>query len=258
MSSCRRNTRSTSVHASCIAASSAAFTSDGSGPAAGNSRSRLHQATEQQRSFVADAAHELRSPIASIRTQLDVALATSTDTAEWVAVAHDVRTDVDRVGRLADDLLFLAKLDSGVPPRPVPLELTALLDVEAPPVWVTADPTALQRAIGNLVSNAQRHSRTTVEVGVEVRDGNAIITVDDDGPGIAPADRGRVFDRWLRLDEGRARDDGGAGLGLSIARSVAHSHGGDVTISASPTGGARAQLWLPADTRESPTSALEE
>ncbi len=206
---------------------------------------RLHQATERQRSFVADAAHELRSPIASIRTQLDVALATSIDTAEWVAVAHDVRTDVDRVARLADDLLFLAKLDSGTPARPVPLELAALLDIESPPVWVTADPTALRRAVGNLVANAQRHARSDVDVGVDVIDDNAVVTVEDDGPGIAPADRERVFDRWLRLDEGRARDDGGAGLGLSIARSVARSHGGDVTLSASSKGGVRAQLWLP-------------
>lgn len=208
---------------------------------------RLHRATEQQRSFVADAAHELRSPIASIRTQLDVALATSADATEWVGVAHDVRTDVDRVARLADDLLLLAKLDSGAPAVPVSLELSAMLDVEAPPVWVTADPAALRRAVDNLISNARRHAHSAVDVGVEALDGKAVVTVDDDGPGIALDDRERVFDRWLRLDEGRARDDGGAGLGLPIARSIARSHGGDVTLSVSPTGGVRARLWLPAD-----------
>ena len=206
---------------------------------------RLHRATEQQRAFVADAAHELRSPIASIRTQLDVALATSADNEEWVKVAHGVRLDVERVGRLADDLLLLARLDTGTSMRRQRVDLGALLELGSAPLWVSVDQQAVRRAFDNLISNARRHATSTVEVMGEQHDGVVVVTVDDDGPGVAPADRERVFDRWLRLDDGRARDDGGAGLGLAIARAVARSHGGDVTLTDAPLGGARAQLRLP-------------
>ncbi|MDX6310350.1 MAG: hypothetical protein QOI06_3396 [Nocardioidaceae bacterium] len=209
---------------------------------------RLHQATEQQRTFVADAAHELRSPIASIRAQLDVALSTGPDAREWAKVAHDVRTDVERVGRLADDLLLLAKLDSGGSLQRDLVDVSALLDLTAPPLWVRGDPRALRRAFDNLVSNATRHAVSRVKVTGDLRDGVVVVSVEDDGPGIPVADRERVFDRWLRLDDGRARDEGGAGLGLAIARSVARSHDGDVTLAESPLGGVRAELRLPTAT----------
>lgn len=214
---------------------------------------RLHQATEQQRSFVADAAHELRSPIASIRAQLDVALSTAPDAREWVEVGHGVRTDVERVGRLADDLLLLARLDSGGSLQRDLVDISALLDLATPPLWVRGDPRALRRAFDNLMSNAQRHAASRVQVSAEWRDGDVVVSIDDDGPGIPAADRERVFDRWLRLDEGRARDEGGAGLGLAIARSVARSHHGDVTLAEGPLGGVRAELRVPAATGVPPT-----
>jgi signal transduction histidine kinase len=207
---------------------------------------RLHAATEQQVSFIADAAHELRSPIAAIRTQLDVALSMPTDATEWEQVARDVRTDAERVSRLAEDLLLLARLDSGAPPRRVPVDVRALAGLVGDPLEVEGDPQALQRALDNLVANARRHARRHVRVGAEEVDGAVVLTVDDDGDGVAPADRERVFQRWLRLDDARDRDHGGAGLGLAIARSVARSHGGDVTLTESPLGGARAVLRLPA------------
>jgi len=207
---------------------------------------RLYGATEQQRTFVADAAHELRSPIASIRAQLEVALSTPTGGPQWSEVATDVLTDVERVGQLAEDMLLLARLDSGAGPRHVRLDAREVLGLAGPPAWVDGDPRALRRAFDNLVSNAHRHARSDVEVSSEVAGGWVVVTVDDDGPGIAPTDRERVFERWLRLDDARARDAGGSGLGLAIARSVAHAHGGDVVLEESLRGGVRARLRLPA------------
>jgi signal transduction histidine kinase len=202
--------------------------------------------TDSIRTFVADAAHELRSPIASIRAQLEVALSTPTGGPQWSEVATDVLTDVERVGQLAEDMLLLARLDSGAGPRHVRLDAREVLGLAGPPAWVDGDPRALRRAFDNLVSNAHRHARSDVEVSSEVAGGWVVVTVDDDGPGIAPTDRERVFERWLRLDDARARDAGGSGLGLAIARSVAHAHGGDVVLEESLRGGVRARLRLPA------------
>jgi len=210
---------------------------------------RLHRASEQQRTFVADAAHELRSPIASIRTQLEVALTTPTDAAEWATVGSDVLKDVERVGRLADDMLLLARIDSGAVQRHERIDIRHLLGLPTGPLWVAGDKEALRRAFDNLVANAHRHARGTVKVTAELVGDDVVVMVDDDGDGVPPADRERVFERWVRLDAARARDQGGAGLGLSIARSVARSHGGDVTLETSPLGGARARLRLPAAAR---------
>jgi signal transduction histidine kinase len=207
---------------------------------------RLHSATEQQRAFVADAAHELRSPIASIRAQLDVALATPTSSAQWRELAADVLQDIERVSRLAEDMLLLARLDSGATTRREVVDVAGLLGLSGEALWVEADPVMLRRALDNLVTNAERHARREVEIQARGVEGLVVVTVDDDGPGIATPDRERVFERWLRLDDARARDDGGAGLGLAIARSIARSHGGDITIEDSPLGGVRASFWLPA------------
>lgn len=213
---------------------------------------RLHLSAEQQRSFVADAAHELRSPIAAIRTQLEVALSTPTDAAGWAVVGADVLDDVKRVGTLAEDMLMLARLDSGASLRRGLVDLDDLFGLRTRPLWVDGDPVALRRAFDNLVANAERHAQQDVSVTGERVDNDVLITIDDDGAGIAPIDRERVFERWLRLDDARARDDGGAGLGLAIARAVARTHGGDVTLADSPLGGVRAQLRLPAATHETP------
>jgi signal transduction histidine kinase len=207
---------------------------------------RLHQAAERQRTFVADAAHELRSPIASIRTQLEVALETPTDAADWPRVAAEALRDVERTGRLADDMLLLAKLDSGVATRRERVDMTSLLGLRGSALWVDGDARALRRAIDNLLSNAHRHAHSTVEVDVHREGLNVVVTVDDDGAGLTADDRERVFERWMRLDDARARDEGGAGLGLAITRAVARAHGGDVTLEDSPLGGVRARLRLPA------------
>ncbi|GAA3731840.1 HAMP domain-containing sensor histidine kinase [Plantactinospora mayteni] len=227
---------------------------------------RLESARARQRAFVADAAHELRSPLANMRTQLEVAQRLGPAT-EWPAVADDLLADTQRLSRLVDDLLLLARFDEGTarPPRAAePVELGELLTevaerypaaplrVVAPrfPLWVLAEPDALARILGNLLDNAVRH--TTSEVALEAGPGGwtgpayHLVTVTDDGPGIPAGDRDRVFDRFTRLDDARARDAGGAGLGLAIVRELVRRQGGTVTLGdAGP--GLRVEVRLPAE-----------
>jgi signal transduction histidine kinase len=210
---------------------------------------RLHAAGEQQRTFIADAAHELRSPIASVQTQLEVALTTSTDAAEWPTVAADVLADVQRLSRLADDLLLLARLDARQPASDAVTDLGRIADAHGPSFFVVGDEIALRRLVENLLTNARRHAVSRVDVHVAADADVVVVTIDDDGPGIAAQDRERVFERWVRLDAGRSRDDGGSGLGLPIARSIARAHGGDIVLDTSPLNGLRAELRLPRATR---------
>jgi signal transduction histidine kinase len=233
---------------------------------------RLGAAQERQRGLVSDTAHELRSPIASIRAQLEVAL-DHPDSQDWAQTAADVLTDTLRLARLAEDLLVLARLDERDRPRPprrdldlgdlaaeevsrhadtrVPVEL-----VGAPAATVTGDPDGLHRMLSNLIDNAVRYARSRVTVSVAMDAKCVRLVVADDGPGIAPADRERAFGRFTRLDEDRSREDdsaGGAGLGLAIVRAIAQAHGGSARLEdASP--GLRAVVQLPAATR-SPTAA---
>jgi signal transduction histidine kinase len=219
---------------------------------------RLEAARNRQRAFVGDAAHELRSPIASLRTQLDVAA----HLGEPPAVA-DLSVDVDRLRRLVDDLLLLARADEADPSlrRREPVELGCLLgEVTAGasggriPVslstvdgqlWTVGDAGALRRVVDNLVANAVRHASTRVTLGIRRNGDTVVVTVTDDGPGIAQADRTRVFDRFTRLDDARTRDDGGAGLGLAIVAELVRLHGGTVTLGdAAP--GLVAAVTLPA------------
>ncbi|RZS45109.1 signal transduction histidine kinase [Herbihabitans rhizosphaerae] len=197
---------------------------------------RLEKSADQQRRFIADAAHELRSPIASARTVLEVAL-DSPDRANWPAVADDAVTDVRRLQHVADDLLLLARFDAAQPAPTAPVDLGELVR-EFEGVTVRVDGTVvvqgnrghLARLVRNLVDNARRYAIEEVTVEVRAEDGDAVLIVADDGPGIPPEDRERVFERFTRLDESRARDAGGAGLGLAIVRDIAERHGGTVQI----------------------------
>jgi signal transduction histidine kinase len=217
---------------------------------------RLHSARARQRAFVADAAHELRSPLTNMRTELEVAQRLP-DT-DWPALSADLLTDVDRLSRLVDDLLLLARSDDGATSRGVEeFDLGALtrdvasrypeVDFVRPsaPLLVTGEPDALGRVVANLLDNAVRHARSRVAVQVSSEPGRRLITVTDDGPGIPAADRQRVFDRFTRLDDARARDAGGSGLGLAIVLELVRRHGGTVTLSdAEP--GLRVEVRLPA------------
>jgi signal transduction histidine kinase len=222
---------------------------------------RLEAARARQREFVADAAHELRSPLTNMRTQLEVAQRLG-DRTDWTEVADDLLADTERLSRLVDDLLLLARQDeTGTVRRPVePVELGELvcqvarrypsspLTVVRPeePLWTVGEPDALHRAVANLVDNATRHARTRVVLSADHDGADQRITVTDDGPGIPAADRERVFDRFTRLDDARARDAGGAGLGLAIVRELVWRHGGSVRLADARPSGLRAEIRLPA------------
>jgi signal transduction histidine kinase len=219
---------------------------------------RLESASTRQREFVSDASHELRSPIAAIKANLEVSLRHADDT-DWSTVASDVLAEDERMERVVGALLELARLDehAGAEVDDVDVDDVALDEASrVNGVTVSTEGVSAGRirgrreqlalAVRNLLGNAVRHADSTVAIGVR-RDGDAVeLTVDDDGPGIAPDDREHVFERFTRLDEGRARDAGGAGLGLAIVRAVAERAGGTVTVDESPLGGARFALRLPA------------
>ncbi|MEV2250168.1 HAMP domain-containing sensor histidine kinase [Streptomyces sp. NPDC050147] len=218
----------------------------------------LQSSVERQRRFVADASHELRSPIASLRTQLEV------------GAAHPELLDVDgavedtvRLQELAADLLLLARLDAGEKPGGGHVDLAALareelsqrtrdrVDVrmDLKNAEVNGSRNQLARVLGNLVNNAQRHAHSHVTVATRAEGTWAVLEVSDDGNGVPPSERDRIFERFVRLDDARTRDDGGAGLGLAIARDVAARHGGTLTVEEAPGGGALFELRVPAATR---------
>ncbi|MEO7555041.1 MAG: ATP-binding protein [Acidimicrobiales bacterium] len=224
---------------------------------------RLEDGATRQRRFVADASHELRSPIAAIRTQLEVA-GRHPDDADWPEVATSVLAEEARLEGLVGDLLALAHDDEGAPPAGALVELNAVVAAGAArarrvPVVVRAvtvadglphvgagDRGALAALVSHLLDNAARHAATAVTVFLRSEDGNVVLRVEDDGAGIVPIDRERVFERFTRLDEGRSRDQGGAGLGLAVVRAVAHRHRGSVKIESSPSGGTAVVVALPA------------
>ncbi|SDM10582.1 sensor histidine kinase [Nonomuraea jiangxiensis] len=205
---------------------------------------RLETAVERHKRFVADAAHELRSPIATLRARLELA--------EPSELTQEALADVERLQHLAADLLLLAKLDAGEPLRAAELDLGQVaaeealrrgsarrrpevrmeLDIE-PDVVMRGSRAHLDRLVTNLTDNAVRHAASTVRVRVRAEHHQAVLEVLDDGPGIPPEQREAVFDRFTRLDEARARDAGGAGLGLPIARDIAVLHDGSLVYGGS-------------------------
>ncbi|UXN25336.1 HAMP domain-containing histidine kinase [Curtobacterium flaccumfaciens] len=228
---------------------------------------RLERSAESQRRFVSDASHELRSPIASIRQHAEVAVAHPERT-EVADLADVVRSEAVRLQDLVTGLLELSRLDEGGirTRRSVDLDDLALDAVarararstagdaparhgDAPAVRVDGSAISAARVLGdervlagvvrNLVDNAVRHASTRVAVSLTEHDGSAVLTVDDDGTGVPEDERERVFERFVRLDEARSRDAGGAGLGLAIVRDAVRAHGGDTTVVTSPLGGAR-------------------
>jgi signal transduction histidine kinase len=222
---------------------------------------RLDSTVTVQRRFLADASHELRSPLATVQAGLDI-LAGRHDLPE-VAEQHveRLRAETGRLGRLVNDLLLLARVDEhGLVPRPDDVDLDDLayaerdrlaaqhpglqVKLDVKPVRVQGDPHHLGRALRNLVDNAARHARTTVTIRVWAEAATAGVEVGDDGPGVPVADRDRVFDRFVRLDDSRSRTDGGTGLGLPIAREIIAAHGGTVTL-ADSADGALLRIRLP-------------
>ncbi|MFJ4783826.1 sensor histidine kinase [Streptomyces sp. NPDC088794] len=222
---------------------------------------RLDNAAAQQRRFVADAAHELRSPLTTLLASLEVALAYPERT-DWPAAATTAARQTRRLQALAEDLLLLARLDTRTHATdPDTVDLTALasrLTEQHPlgerPLTLTCDSTApapahgnpdeYERLLRNLIDNAARHAAHRIQITVRDQDDWVVLTVHDDGPGVPTEDAERIFERFVRLDDARSRDQGGTGLGLAIARDLAHRHRGTLTLTPR-TLGACFQLRVP-------------
>jgi signal transduction histidine kinase len=222
---------------------------------------RLEDATERQRRFVADASHELRSPLTGIRTQLEVDLE-HPELADWQATERDVLADAIRMQRLVDDLLAIAVADASAfdATLRVPVDLDEIVLSEARRLHtrtplavdtravsgaqVEGNADQLLRVVRNLLDNAGRHARSQVVVSLQETATEVVLRVADDGPGIPDADRERVFERFARLDDARGRDGGGAGLGLAIVHDVVLAHGGSIAVENCP--GAAFTVVLPA------------
>ncbi|QFU93219.1 cell wall metabolism sensor histidine kinase WalK [Amycolatopsis sp. YIM 10] len=219
---------------------------------------RIASGARRQREFVSDASHELRTPLAAMRAELEVSLA-HRDSADWRNVATRLLDDHRRLERLTGDLLTLARLDEAAVSRRaeavqldeiVAGEITAVRHAEVrpslTPVRVTGVVPELVRLVRNLLDNADKHASGVVAVSLALDGRDAVFTVDDDGPGVPPDQRERVFDRFFRVDGSRDRASGGVGLGLALVRRIARSHGGEVTVTESPTlGGARFEVRVP-------------
>jgi heavy metal sensor kinase len=225
---------------------------------------RLEEAFARIGDFTADAAHELRTPLAALKCRLEVALHRGRDAEEYRQALGDVLAAADRLTRMVNDLLFLARIDA----EPGPMERVRMADLleenreifgilaeergirlefDCPPdAAVKGNPALLRRLIGNLVDNALRHTPAGGSVSVSVRPEGAacLLEVADTGPGVPPEHRERVFDRFFRGEDERSRH-GGAGLGLSICKRVADLHGGTIRFLPRPGGGSLFQAALP-------------
>ena len=223
---------------------------------------RLEESSQRQQQFVSDAAHELRTPLASMAAQLDVD-ASHPEGADHAATARSVRAEVDRMRDLVDALLALARSDQGRAPvgelRLVDLQEiarasaqrvpkpphVALTAHELPPVEARGDESALSRIVDNLLANAYRHAASGVAIAVGQDTDGGWLTVEDDGAGVPVHSREAIFERFVRLDEARDRDRGGSGLGLALSRELAVAHGGRLFVTDGAAGGARFVLRLP-------------
>ena len=222
---------------------------------------RLEDAARRQQRFVADASHELRSPLTRIRTELEVDLAHPA-TADGDATRRSVLEETAGLQRLVDDLLQLARSDeSAAPGRHEAVDLDDIVlrqarrlsvgdrvTVDASGVsaaQVVGDPDQITRAVGNVVDNAARHATSTITLTLVERDGTAVLSVADDGPGIPADQRNRIFERFTRLDDSRTAGDGGTGLGLAIARAIVERHGGTIEVDPDHSPGARFVVRLP-------------
>jgi signal transduction histidine kinase len=221
---------------------------------------RLDHSVETQRRFVADASHELRGPLAALRADLEISV-THPDRTTWTDVARDTLGDVERLQHLTEDLLLLARLDAHQqrPHQAVDLAEVATkaigsirrhdvtitttgLDI---PAHVRGDPEQLQRMMRNLVHNGEEHAEQHIAVRVVTDDRAVRIAVSDDGPGVSPEDRDRIFERFVRLDSARTRDTGGTGLGLAIVSDVVTGHHGTITVTDGDLGGATFTVEIP-------------
>lgn len=227
---------------------------------------RLESSSAQQNRFLADASHELRSPVAGLVAQLDVAAAYP-DRVDTAVLLPKLQSEAGRLQNLVNDLLYLSRAEAGAsasspPPAPRAVDIDALVSSEVEhqqlvnpdaviqvgatcSASVNGNASDLQRAVRNLTTNAIRHSHQRVVLGCRSDGQHVVISVADDGPGVPESDANTIFDRFVRLDEARARDAGGAGLGLAISREIAEKHGGSLVLANPGSPGAVFELSLP-------------
>jgi two-component system OmpR family sensor kinase len=232
---------------------------------------REREASEERlRRFVADASHELRTPVATVRGYAELfRRGAAARPADLAKALHRIEAEAERMSALVDELLLPARLDQGRPLEREPVDLTALATeavagaravdpdrtlelTAAPGVVVSGDAVRLRQVVDNLLANVRRHTPpgTPATVNVTANEDRAHIDVTDQGPGIPPEHRERVFERFYRTDGTRSREGGGAGLGLSIVAAVVTAHEGTVTITPSSTGGTTFRVRLPSPPRE--------
>ncbi len=218
---------------------------------------RQEEAAGRLRRFTGDAAHELRSPVASIRVQAEVAV-TNPDADLAHETLGDILEEVERLSALLDGLLALARSDAGEVPSSEPVELVSevrdavgRMPSDAPEIrvsgtvgeaWALATHAEVELVLSNLLRNASRYARGQIVVSVLASRSTVRVVVDDDGPGVAPEHRERVFDRFYRVSGSRARSSGGTGLGLAMVAEAVRRRGGRVRVGESPDGGARFQV----------------
>lgn len=212
---------------------------------------RLEHSADQQRSFVADASHELRSPFASLRSQLEVSTIDNSNQI-WKETVDNMLIDHDRLERLVSDLLLLTRTDSKEALVLEPIDLGYLVrhelsrrliptgqirSIDCPNLLISGDQDALIRVLRNLVDNAERHAQTSVHVGVtSIGAASVSLIVHDDGPGIPCGQEHRIFERFVRLDDARTSDAGGSGLGLAIVAELADAQHGTVVVDPKSSG----------------------
>ncbi|WP_203882099.1 sensor histidine kinase [Planotetraspora kaengkrachanensis] len=219
---------------------------------------RLEAAVEHQRHFASLVSHELRTPLAALQVELDEALLYPDEVDPRATIARSLSM-TERLRTVIDDMLMFARVRTAAAPPPEPVNVSALISDKLittcrdVPVFtrveddlkVLGSGSQLCAVLNNLVVNAQRHADTRVEVSATRVDGHVVVSVTDDGDGIAPCDRERIFKPFVRLDDGRQKDPNGTGLGLAISREVAAAHRGTLHVEDSPRG-ARFVLRLPA------------
>jgi heavy metal sensor kinase len=227
---------------------------------------RIEDAFDRQRRFTGDAAHELRTPISFMRSQVDLALHRPRTAEEYQEALQEIDLDLERLTGLVNSLLTLARSDAGKLPvertqidlaeligmiveqfTPIATDVGITLVNDATRTPVSIDSDLIVQLLVNLVENAIAHTPCggTVTIGCRAESTGVRIRVEDSGPGIPPDDRERIFDRFYRVDTGRDRSRGGAGLGLSICRAIVEAHGGTIAVGDSGLGGARFDVLLP-------------
>jgi signal transduction histidine kinase len=221
---------------------------------------RIEAGHSAQRRFVGDASHELRSPLATIISALEVAAA-HPELLDQDLASTTLMPEAQRMRDLVEDLLLLARADErGLTLRRDDVDLDDLVAGEAirleretqlavrtdlTPTRLVGDASGLSRVVRNLLENATRHAESRIDAAVRPQSGGALLTIGDDGPGIPAAERVRVFDRFVRLDSDRSRSGGGSGLGLAIVSEIVAAHHGSVTIEDRPGGGTLVVVQLP-------------